>query len=155
MTNQELLDFKPTIDEHSCDNSIMFMWTTGPHLAFSTLLMKHWGFTYKTIAFVWEKICKNGEPRHGPGNYTGSCAEIVLLGIKGKNNGRFTPARKLVPQTIREPRRQHSRKPDTAAERIERMYPELSKIEMFAREQREGWTAWGNEVDKFNKIGVS
>jgi N6-adenosine-specific RNA methylase IME4 len=30
-------------------------------------------------------------------------------------------------------------------ELIERMYPELPKIELFARAAREGWTAWGNQ----------
>jgi N6-adenosine-specific RNA methylase IME4 len=41
----------------------------------------------------------------------------------------------------------HSRKPDEAYELIERMYPDLPKIELFARGQREGWAAWGNEAD--------
>ena len=40
---------------------------------------------------------------------------------------------------------EHSRKPDEAYELIERMYPELPKIE-FARQARPGWAAWGNEI---------
>jgi N6-adenosine-specific RNA methylase IME4 len=44
------------------------------------------------------------------------------------------------------PRREHSRKPDEAYELIERMYPELPKIELFARQAGPGWAAWGNEV---------
>jgi N6-adenosine-specific RNA methylase IME4 len=42
------------------------------------------------------------------------------------------------------PRREHSRKPE-AYELIEQMYPELPKIELFARQRRNGWDAWGNE----------
>jgi len=43
-------------------------------------------------------------------------------------------------------RREHSRKPDEAYEMIERMYPELPKIELFARNARPSWAAWGNQV---------
>ena len=55
------------------------------------------------------------------------------------------PARRP-PSVIHAPTREHSRKPDEAYELIERMYPELPKIELFARGRREGWTAWGNEA---------
>ena len=48
---------------------------------------------------------------------------------------------------IRERRREHSRKPDEAYDIIERMYPELPKIELFARNTRRGWDAWGNEIE--------
>jgi N6-adenosine-specific RNA methylase IME4 len=44
------------------------------------------------------------------------------------------------------PRREHSRKPDEAYELIERIYPDLPKIELFARNARPGWQAWGNQV---------
>jgi N6-adenosine-specific RNA methylase IME4 len=50
------------------------------------------------------------------------------------------------PSVIAAPRREHSRKPDEAYEMIERMYPELPKIELFARKARAGWAAWGNEI---------
>jgi len=47
---------------------------------------------------------------------------------------------------IRSRRREHSRKPDEVHELIERMYPELPKLELFARKARPGWDVWGNEV---------
>jgi N6-adenosine-specific RNA methylase IME4 len=49
-------------------------------------------------------------------------------------------------QVINAPRREHSQKPDEAYELIERMYPGLPKIELFARNAREGWHAWGNQA---------
>ena len=55
-----------------------------------------------------------------------------------------------VVQTIFAPRREHSRKPDEVAQRIETLYPGATKLEVFARETREGWDAWGNEVGKFD-----
>jgi N6-adenosine-specific RNA methylase IME4 len=50
------------------------------------------------------------------------------------------------PSVIHAPRREHSRKPDEAYEIIERMYPTLPKIELFARQTRPGWEVWGNQV---------
>jgi MT-A70 len=38
--------------------------------------------------------------------------------------------------------------PDGAYELIEQMYPELPKIELFARQARPGWEAWGNEITR-------
>jgi N6-adenosine-specific RNA methylase IME4 len=47
---------------------------------------------------------------------------------------------------IRERRREHSRKPEASYVIIENMYPELPKIELFARNTRQGWDSWGNEI---------
>jgi len=55
------------------------------------------------------------------------------------------------PSVITAPRREHSRKPDEAYDLIERMYPELPKIELFARHARQGWDAWGSEAPTQNK----
>lgn len=149
MKDQELLGFKSFIDQISEDNCIMFMWTTPPRLDFSLELLKHWNFKYKTKAFCWEKINKDGTPRINPGNYTSSNSEDCYIAIKGKNNGRFKPHKKMICQIIREPIREHSRKPDIVRKNIELMYPNLKKIEVFAREKFEGWDSWGNEI-KFN-----
>jgi N6-adenosine-specific RNA methylase IME4 len=46
---------------------------------------------------------------------------------------------------IEAPRRKHSQKPDEVYEQIERMF-EGPYIELFARQRRDGWEAWGNEV---------
>jgi N6-adenosine-specific RNA methylase IME4 len=40
---------------------------------------------------------------------------------------------------------EHSVKPDEAFKRIERLYPG-PYLELFARQPREGWTVWGNEI---------
>jgi N6-adenosine-specific RNA methylase IME4 len=50
------------------------------------------------------------------------------------------------PSVIQGPRREHSRKPDEAYALIERMYPDLPKIELFARARRPGWDVWGNQA---------
>jgi N6-adenosine-specific RNA methylase IME4 len=55
------------------------------------------------------------------------------------------------PSVIEAPRREHSCKPNEAYELIERAYPELPKIELFARAARDGWAAWGNEAPAANR----
>jgi N6-adenosine-specific RNA methylase IME4 len=49
---------------------------------------------------------------------------------------------------IIEKSREHSRKPDCVRGRIERLVAG-PYLEMFARSKKPGWTAWGNEVEKF------
>ena len=44
--------------------------------------------------------------------------------------------------------REHSRKPDEFYDLVRRVSPE-PRLDMFGREQRDGFTTWGNEPDKF------
>lgn len=45
-----------------------------------------------------------------------------------------------------EPATKHSKKPEIAYKIIEDLYPDTEKVELFARNEREGWDCWGNEV---------
>jgi N6-adenosine-specific RNA methylase IME4 len=47
---------------------------------------------------------------------------------------------------IEAPRGEPSEKPEIFAEMIERHWPNVPKLEMFARKPRNGWDSWGNEV---------
>ena len=58
-------------------NAICYMWTTGPQLDVSIKVLTSWGFKYKTIAFIWDKIITN------PGYYTMSQTELCIVGTKG------------------------------------------------------------------------
>ena len=42
---------------------------------------------------------------------------------------------------------EHSKKPAVVREKIVELFGELPRIELFAREQAEGWDCWGNEVE--------
>ena len=42
--------------------------------------------------------------------------------------------------------RSHSQKPDIVRDKIVELMGDLPKIELFARQQVEGWDCWGNEV---------
>ena len=125
----------PSIADKDC---LLFMWTTGPQLANSIELGMSWGFEYKTVAFVWDKMV------HNPGRYTLSQTEFVLAFKRGK----FPQPRgaRNVKQMVQVHRGRHSEKPDEVIDRIGIMFPEQSKIELFARKSQSGWDNWGIEV---------
>ena len=48
-----------------------------------------------------------------------------------------------------EARREHSRKPDSFFDMVDRYFPYAARLEYFSMEQREGWTVFGNDINKF------
>ena len=118
-------------------DAVLFMWTTSPHLPEALRIIAAWGFEYKTnVVWVKDKI--------GLGYLVRNQHEVLLIATRGDIP---TPLPANRPSSVIEaPRGKHSRKPDEAYDLIERMYPELPRIELFARQVREGWACWGNEV---------
>ncbi|MBI3183316.1 MAG: hypothetical protein HYZ28_14355 [Myxococcales bacterium] len=100
-------------------------------------MLDAWGFRYLT-ALTWVK------DRVGTGFWLRGQAEFLLLAKRGD----FPPPAwgEAPPGVLFAPRGRHSEKPSEVAELIERLYPELPKLELFARAARPGWSAWGNEV---------
>lgn len=121
-----------------------FMWTTDTHMPAALEIMKAWGFTYKTIAFVWIKKHQSGKQVKMLAPWTMKGSEICLLGTRGA----MTQHKKdnTVSQIVEAVRGRHSQKPLEVARRIERLFPDLPKIELFARDAKPGWACWGNEV---------
>ena len=123
----------------AADDCLLFLWSTSPHLDQAIDLGKAWGFAWATIAFVWDKVKVN------PGFYTLSQCELCLV----FKRGRIPQPRgaRNVRQLVRAERGPHSAKPEEVRERIEAMFPEQSRIELFARRAAPGWDAWGMEAD--------
>ncbi len=133
------LDIHSISDKHAT----CFLWTTFPKLKEGLKVLEAWGFSYKTVAFVWVKQNKVKKTFFfGLGYWTRSNVEICLLGVKGK------PKRvsNKVHQLIISPLEQHSKKPDEAREKIVELMGDLPRVELFARNQTDGWDVWGNEV---------
>jgi len=122
----------------------LYLWVPNALIKEGLEVMEAWGFEYKTN-IVWYKIRKDGGPdRRGVGFYFRNVTELVLFGVKG-NLRTFKPARRL-PNIILAPKRKHSCKPDQLYEIIEQVSPP-PYLELFARQRRPGWIAWGNEVN--------
>ena len=99
---------------------------------------------YKTIGFTWVKKNKKSDSLFwGMGYYTRANTELCLLATKGKPLRRVS---RSVHQVVESPVREHSRKPDEVRGRIIRLFGNLPRIELFARQKTEGWDVWGNEV---------
>lgn len=125
-------------------NSVLFLWVTAPCLIEGIELITAWGFTYKTVAFTWVKQNKKSDSIFtGMGYYTRSNAEYCLLATRGKIIERKS---RSVSSVVMSHLERHSKKPDAVRERIVELFGDIPRIELFAREQADGWDCWGNEV---------
>ena len=141
MTFEEIKELPVSIlTDEKCH---LYLWIPNALVKEGLEVMKHWGFEYKTN-LIWYKIRKDGGPdRRGVGFYFRNVTEMVLFGIRGKNNRTLQPGRTM-PNIIVSRKREHSRKPDELYDIIEQCSPG-PYLELFARHPRSGWSQWGDE----------
>jgi N6-adenosine-specific RNA methylase IME4 len=126
------------------DRAHLYLWVPNALILEGLEVMKRWGFIYKTN-IVWYKIRRDGGPDgRGVGFYFRNVTELLLFGVRGKNNRTLNPGRTQT-NVVLERKREHSRKPEQQYDLIERCSPGPF-LEMFARQPRKGWTQWGNEA---------
>ena len=112
----------------------LYLWVPNALLQWGLDTMAAWGFEYK-CNLVWFKIRKDGGPDgRGVGFYFRNVTELVLFGIKGKNNRTLRPGRRMV-NLISTRKREHSRKPDEIYDVIEKC-SSGPYLELFARNWR-------------------
>lgn len=139
---EEISQIHKHVFENICsDNHNVFMWTIDKFLPQTEKMMEELGYTLH-CRFIWNK--ENGI---APA-FTVRFSHEYLLWFykKGKmlmpckeQRGKFTTV-------FNEPSTKHSKKPQYAYEMIEAMFPNSEKLEMFARNKRNNWDSWGNEV---------
>lgn len=138
------------VQEWAANDCALFLWFSWPMLADAMRVIDAWGFTYKTCGFCWVKgaalplFPDDIKDQMGCGYWTRANSEVALLATRGKPKRLNADVR----QVIIDKRREHSRKPDEIYSRIERLV-DGPYLEMFARQRRPGWDAWGNETEKF------
>ena len=150
MKIEEILKL-PVPDLCNQDGAVLWLWFTNNHMIEASQCIEHWGFELKTI-LTWLKVSKAGNPRIGTGHWLRNCTEHCILATKGKVTS-FSHAKTLTNDStiLMSPRREHSRKPDEFYELVNKLCTS-SKLEMFARQKRQGWDSWGNETDKFKEV---
>jgi N6-adenosine-specific RNA methylase IME4 len=126
------------VKQLATDDAILFLWVTSPKVAEAIRVIEAWGFVYRTC-MVWDK------GQIGMGYYFRQQHELLFVAARGALPVPMTENR--YPSVLHAPRGRHSEKPVEVYEIIESMYPEYRKIELFSRKAREGWFAWGNEVN--------
>ena len=119
------------------ENAVVLLWTTHKFLPDAFEILKEWNLDYKAT-LVWNK------EKIGMGAWFRMQCEFCLVGIKGKPYWENTTYRDI----IIEARREHSRKPDSFFEMIEKITMG-NRLEYFSREKREGWQVFGNDINKF------
>jgi len=121
----------------------LYLWVPNALIKEGLEVMERWGFEYKTN-LIWYKIRKDGGPDgRGVGFYFRNVTEMILFGIRGKNNRTLQPGRTEV-NILSSRKREHSRKPDELYDKIERC-SSGPYLELFARHPRSSWSQWGNE----------
>ncbi len=156
--------------ELASDNSVLVMWYTGTHVEEARAVAEAWGFDVRQMfLFTWIKFnalaegrfnraleeqtifdftdlldLLNAETRMNPGNYTRGNQESALVAVRGTGLERVS---RSVKQIIYSCQGEHSTKPAEARFRLEQLYGDVPRIELFARRPADGWDSWGNGCD--------
>ncbi|WP_316200866.1 MULTISPECIES: MT-A70 family methyltransferase [unclassified Bradyrhizobium] len=127
------------------DGMYVWLWATAPMYDQARMCFEFWEVKYVTQG-VWVKMTKNGQkPTFGTGYALRNCHEPFLIGKVGKPSIHSRSIR----SAILSPRREHSRKPDEAYAMADEMAGIYPKADIFSRQARPGWDAWGHETEKF------
>lgn len=129
----------------AADDCLLWLWATNPMLPEAMQVIEAWGFTFKTAGH-WVKRTTHGKLAFGTGYILRCAGEPFLIATRGQP--RTTRSTRSV---IEGPIREHSRKPDEAFQAAADLMPDARRLELFSRQQRAGWTVWGNQVDKFGE----
>lgn len=136
------------VQDFTADNSHLWLWVTNNFLIDGLKVMEAWGFRYITM-LTWGKVKETESGlliQQGLGQYMRGSTEHVLFGAKGRVPYKVIGGKRQQCSTLLlAPRTKHSVKPQEAYDHAMRISPG-PYLEMFARNQRPGWDAWGNEV---------
>ena len=138
----EIKEHLKVASELTSENSILFLWTIDKYLFDAEQIAKELG--YKLHArMIWNKV--NGIPAAFTVRYG---HEYFLFMYKGKLIPVATEERGKIHTVFTEKATKHSKKPEESFRIINRLYPQLAKLELYAREERQGYDCWGNEVSE-------
>jgi N6-adenosine-specific RNA methylase IME4 len=141
MSEDELRGFSVVLSKIAADDCHLFVWTTQKFLPLALQLVEHYGFRY-VVTMTWHKA--GGYQPTGLPQYN---CEFVVYARKG--TPKFVTTQGFY-CCFNGARREHSRKPDEFYDMI-RLVTSGPRIDVFAREAREGFDQYGNEVDKFGE----
>lgn len=151
MTPKQILSLD--VKSMTAEDAALFLWTTDAHLLLALEVITAWGFKYSTVAFVWVKKNKSGKPRTTVSPWTIKSCELCLFGTKGRmlQHKKSNNVRQLIEATVT----RHSSKPYETRDRIERLFGDAPRLELFARFKGPGWDVWGNEIKSDIEIKIN
>lgn len=131
-------------------NSCLLLWATD--LANGLRIMESWGFTYKSF-WGWKKVYPGEQT--GTGYWSFDNLELLLIGTRGDFPAPLPGTQPI--KCTEHPVGRHSAKPVFFACEIDRLYPDMPKLEMFQRRESLApddirlsgrWTFWGNQAGR-------
>jgi N6-adenosine-specific RNA methylase IME4 len=119
------------------DDAVLWLWTTNAFLEPAFRVARAWGFDYRTL-LTWAKN------KIGLGDWLRGQTEHCLMCSRGRPVITLTAQSTLLTAPVGE----HSRKPDEFYSLVEQVCPtpHFGRVELFSREPRAGWRAWGAEA---------
>ena len=150
MSPQEIidLDVKSIADPDHC---VLALWVPSTLLPLGFEVMESWGFKFKQT-FIWVKVKKSADKETdmnkmtsvGMGRLFRQSHEIALIGTMGKVYSHLED--KSQRSVMFDINKGHSCKPELLQDRLDRMFPNGNRLEMFARRVRPNWTGIGDGV---------
>ena len=158
MSLSEICDIRvpDLVDPAGC---VLALWVPSTLLPDGLKVMDAWGFKLKQT-FVWVKTKKpkqvkkqlvvytdpNDALAFGMGRLFRQSHELVLIGTAGKTVYPWLEDHSQR-SVIMAPNLGHSRKPEGLQDRLDLMFPEAQRLEMFARRKRDPWICLGDAID--------
>ena len=154
-STMKLIDIKRLpVWELAAENAVLAMWYTGTHNQEAIELAEAWGFTVRTMkGFTWVKLNQNAELRINKALAEGEVtdfydfldllnAETRMIATRGAGLERKHAG---IKQVVYSPLGAHSEKPWEVRHRLELLYGDVPRIELFSRCAAPGWHHWGNQ----------
>lgn len=129
-------------------DSFLFLWAPNSMVleGQAQRVAREWGYTPKQLV-PWIKLDQSGKPRIGGGHYTRVVNEQLMICRRGLARVKVHNEPGVLLEQIGE----HSRKPEEAYKKIERLC-DGPYLELFARQRYPGWDAWGDQIDLVNHL---
>lgn len=138
-----------TADRLTPENSVLFLWTIDKYLFEAEQIATD--LEYRLHArMIWNKV--TGIPAAFTVRYG---HEYLLYLYKGKLTPVSKEERGKIHTVFTEQVTRHSQKPEISYEIINRLYPGLRKLELYSRQERDGFDCWGNDGNILPKRNVS
>ena len=129
------------VKDLSDDAALCFLWTTNKFLRDSYSILESWGFKNLPLTLIWDKGMGPQFPLSPSYN-----AEFVVVGRRGKFDGKLWLDTKSFPTCFNVRPGKHSEKPAFFYNLLRRV-TRMPRVDLFARRRHLGFDAWGNQVD--------
>lgn len=127
------------------EDLILFIWCCDSKIPILESITNSWGFEFRCIGFIWNKRAKTTNGTNASYSiFTRRSCEYCFIGVRGK----YLIKRHDINQLVSIPKRDHSSKPGAFRTMIVQLCGDIPRIELFSRDNVEGWDAWGNQVPK-------